>query len=154
MNFEGLTLIIVTIGAPEVASALERGVVDGCFTASAGGGRLWGDLLKYNYRLGPNYFSSVFIVNKRAFQELSPAHQAKLREVVIRVCPMIDKKMIDDEVTVTEGLRKKGMIITEGKPSDYALASKRMTDFWEIWAKAKGAEHMEALAKARKAVGK
>jgi TRAP-type C4-dicarboxylate transport system substrate-binding protein len=144
----------VTIGAPEVSSALERGVVDGCFTASAGGGRLWGDLLKYNYRWGPNYFSSVFIVNKKAFQKLSPAHQAKLKEVVVRVCPIIDENMIKDEVTVTEDLRKKGMIITEGKSSDYAAASKKMADFWETWAKAKGAEHVEALGKVRKAVGK
>jgi hypothetical protein len=46
------------------------------------------------------------------------------------------------------------MIITEGKASDYELASKRMADFWESWAKAKGSEHVEALAKVRKAVGK
>jgi TRAP-type C4-dicarboxylate transport system substrate-binding protein len=144
----------VTIGAPEVSSALERGVVDGCFTASAGGGRLWGDLLKYNYRWGPNYFSSVYIVNKKAFQKLSHPHQAKLKEVVGRVCPIVDENMIKDEVSVTEDLRKKGMIITEGKASDYALASKKMADFWDSWAKARGPVHVEALGKVRKAVGK
>jgi TRAP-type C4-dicarboxylate transport system substrate-binding protein len=144
----------VTIGAPEVPSALERGVVDGCFTASAGGGRLWADLLKYNYRWGPNYFSSVYIVNKKAFQKLSAAHQSKLREVVVRVCPIVDENMIKDEVSVTEDLRKKGMIITEGKAADYETAAKKMADFWEKWAKARGPEHVEALDKVRKAVGR
>jgi TRAP-type transport system periplasmic protein len=62
----------VTLGTPEVAPALDRGVVDGVFTASAGGGILWKDLLKYNYRIGVNYFNSVIIVNKDAFERLAP----------------------------------------------------------------------------------
>ena len=57
----------VTIGAPEVPSALDRGVVDGVLTASTGGGNIWKDLLKFNYRLGINYFNSVVIVNKERF---------------------------------------------------------------------------------------
>src|SRR6266852_6310848 len=49
----------VPIGAPEVPSALDRGVVDGVLTANTGGGNTWKDLLKYNYRIGVNYFNSV-----------------------------------------------------------------------------------------------
>jgi TRAP-type C4-dicarboxylate transport system substrate-binding protein len=146
--------IPVTIGAPEVPSALERKVVDGVFTASAGGGRIWGDLLKYNYRFGPNYFSSVFIVNKKAFLKLPPAHQAKLREIVARIAPTITEQMRKDEAEVTEQLRKKGMIVTEAKSGDYETAAKKMGDFWEKWAKSHGTEHLEALSRVRKAVGK
>ena len=36
-----------TIGAPQVPSALDRGVVDGVLTANTGGGNIWKDLLKY-----------------------------------------------------------------------------------------------------------
>ena len=36
----------VTIGPSEVPSALDRGVVDGVFTASSGGGKIWRDLLE------------------------------------------------------------------------------------------------------------
>ena len=61
----------VTLGAPEVPSALDRGVVDGVLTASTGGGNVWKDLLKFNYRLGINYFNSVFIVNKERFGKLT-----------------------------------------------------------------------------------
>ncbi len=146
--------IPVTIGAPEVPSALERKVVDGVFTASAGGGRIWGDLLKYNYRFGPNYFSSVFIVNKKAFLKLPPAHQTKLREIVARIAPTITEQMRKDEAEVTEQLRKKGMIVTEAKPGDYETAAKKMGGFWEKWAKSHGTEHLEALSRVRKAVGK
>ncbi len=43
----------ITLGASEVPSALDRGVVDGVFTASSGGGKIWKDLLKSSFRLGP-----------------------------------------------------------------------------------------------------
>ncbi len=38
----------ITMSAPEVPSALDRGVVDGIFTAGVGA-VLWKDLLKYGY---------------------------------------------------------------------------------------------------------
>ena len=62
----------VTLGAPEVPSALDRGVVDGVLTANTGGGNTWKDLLKYNYRIGVNYFNSVVIANKDRFAKLPP----------------------------------------------------------------------------------
>ena len=71
----------MTIGAAEVPSALDRGVVDGVFTASSGGGKIWRDLLKYNYRLGPNFFDGVIAVNKMAFDKLPPEAQAKLKKI-------------------------------------------------------------------------
>ena len=60
----------LTLGAPEVPSALDRSVVDGVLTASSGGGNIWKDLLKFNYRLGINYFNSVVIVNKGTFRQV------------------------------------------------------------------------------------
>ena len=69
----------VTIGAAEVPSALDRGVVDGVFTASSGGGKIWRDLLKSSYRLGPNFFDASIAVNKTAFEKLAPAVQQAAR---------------------------------------------------------------------------
>lgn len=60
----------VTLGAPEVPSALDRGVIDGGLTASSGLGWVWRDLVKYNYRLGINYVNSIVIANKEAFDKL------------------------------------------------------------------------------------
>ena len=74
--------IPVTLGAPEVPSALDRGVVDGVPTANTGGGNVWKDLLKFNYRVGVNYFNSVIIVNKERFEKLTPDVQAKVRKIV------------------------------------------------------------------------
>ena len=68
------------MSAPEVPSALDRGVVDGIFTAGVGA-VLWKDLLKYGYVLIVNVNNSYFIANTDAFNKLTPDVQAKLRKV-------------------------------------------------------------------------
>jgi TRAP-type C4-dicarboxylate transport system substrate-binding protein len=134
--------------------ALQRGVVEGVFTASAGGGKIWGELLTHNYRLGPNYFESFVIANKDAFKALPAESQAALRRIVGEVAPTITATMAREEAEVTAALKAKGMTVTEARAEDVAAASKRMADFWDEWAKAKGPEHVEALAKVRAAIGK
>src|SRR5215467_7240884 len=71
--------VSITMSAPEVPSALDRGVVDGIFTAGVGA-VLWKDLLKYGYVLIVNVNNSYFIVNTDAYSKLSPDLQAKLRQ--------------------------------------------------------------------------
>ena len=70
----------ITMSAPEVPSALDRGVVDGIFTAGVGA-VLWKDLLKYGYVLIVNVNNSYFIANTEAYNKLSPDLQGKLRKV-------------------------------------------------------------------------
>src|SRR6266540_553695 len=69
----------ITISAPEVPSALDRGVVDGIFTAGVGA-VLWKDLLKFGYLVPVNRNNSYIIANAEAFNKLSPDLQAKLRK--------------------------------------------------------------------------
>ena len=103
----------VTLGAPEVPSALDRGVVDGVLTASSGGGNIWKDLLKFNYRLGINYFNSVVIVNKERFGKLQPEVQAKVRKIVEANMPLITKAMEDEEESLTKKFAEGGMTVTD-----------------------------------------
>ena len=70
----------ITMSAPEVPSALDRGVVDGIFTAGVGA-VLWKDLLKYGFLIVVNVNNSYIIANTEAFNKLSPDLQAKLRKV-------------------------------------------------------------------------
>src|SRR3954465_13494565 len=62
----------ITMSAPEVPSALDRGVVEGIFTAGVGA-VLWKDLLKYGYLLVVNVNNSYFIANTDAYRKLSLA---------------------------------------------------------------------------------
>jgi TRAP-type C4-dicarboxylate transport system substrate-binding protein len=142
------------MGAPEVPPGLQRGTIDGVFTASAGGGKIWGDLLKSNYRLGVNYFDGVYIVNKQAFQKLPPDVQQKIRSAVTRLAPTTTEQLAKEEGEVTAALKAKGMTITEATPDQTAAAAKRMAPYWDEWAKQRGPEAVEALQKVRAALGK
>jgi TRAP-type C4-dicarboxylate transport system substrate-binding protein len=144
----------VTIGAPEVPSALDRGVVDGVFTASSGGGNTWKDLLKYNYRLGLNYFNSVVIVNKETFDKLPSEAQGKVRQAVTDTMPWITATMEQEEDELTQKMAAGGMVVTPQRPEDVVEAQKQIAAYWDEWAKAKGPEAGEALKKVRAALGR
>ena len=144
----------VTIGPAEVPSALDRGVVDGVFTASSGGGKIWKDLLKYNYRMGPNYFDSLFVVNKEAWDKLSPKAQGALKAMVEAECPVITRQLSGEEDEETAKMKAGGMVITAGNPQDRVVGAAKMASFWDAWAKSRGADTVEALQKVRAALGR
>ncbi len=144
----------VTIGSSDVPSALDRGVVDGVFTASSGGGKVWKDLLKYSYRLGPNFFDGVIAVNRDAFNKLPAPTQAKLKQVVAETAPWITKTLREEEDETTAQIAKGGLTVTPANMADVAPAAKLLAPYWDQWAKQKGSEASEALAKVRAALGR
>jgi TRAP-type transport system periplasmic protein len=146
--------IPVTIGAPQVPSALDRGVVDGVLTASTGGGNIWKDLLKYNYRLGINYFNSVLIVNSERFAKLSPDVQSKVRKIVGDNMPLITKAMADDENDLTRKFADGGMTVTKEDPQDIEAGTKLIAPYWEEWARTQGPDAIAALKQVRTAIGR
>lgn len=142
----------ITIGAAEVPSALDRGVVDGVFTAASGGGRIWKDLLKYQYGIGPNYFDAVLIANKDAFDKLTAAQQAKLRQLAQQAAQWITAETMKEEDEVTVQLKAAGMTMTPASARDIAAGSERMAGYWDEWAKSRGPQAVEVLAKIRAAL--
>lgn len=146
--------IPVTIGAPQVPSALDRGVVDGVLTASTGGGNVWKDLLKFNYRLGINYFNSVIIVNKERFGKLSPDVQTKVRKIVSDNLPLITEAMKNEEDNLTKKFAEGGMTVTAEDPQDTEMGTKIISAYWDEWAKSQGPDAVAALKQVRAAIGR
>jgi TRAP-type C4-dicarboxylate transport system substrate-binding protein len=144
----------VTLGASEVPTALDRGVIDGVFTASSGGGKIWKDLLKTSYRLGPNFFDASIAVNKGAFDKLAPDMQEKLRAAVAETSPWITAELKRDEGEVTQQLAAGGIKITEPSAADVEAAAKLMAPYWDQWAKSRGGEAATALGKVKAALGR
>jgi TRAP-type C4-dicarboxylate transport system substrate-binding protein len=142
----------VTLGTPDVAPALERSTVEGLITASAGGGRLWGDLLKYNYRLSLYYDPMLVIVNKKAFDKLSPDLQRKFREAARKDAAELTQELADSEDDVTAKLKAKGMVVTVPGDAERKEATDRIRDYWDQWAKSVSPSAVEALAKIRAAI--
>jgi len=143
----------ITMSAPEVPSALDRGVVDGIFTAGVGA-VLWKDLLKYGYVLIINVNNSYFIANTEAYNKLSPDLQAKLRKVAEESARWDQDTMKKEEADSVQTLRALGYTFTNAKPEEVARAVETMKPYWDEWAKSRGPEIVEALAKVRTALGR
>jgi TRAP-type C4-dicarboxylate transport system substrate-binding protein len=141
------------MGAPEVPSALDRGVVDGILTAGVGA-VLWKDLLKSGYMLVVNINNSYIIANADAFKKLSPDLQAKLRKTVEENARWNQETMKKEEEAATAELKAVGYTITSATPQDAATATDRVKSYWDEWAKAKGPDLVEALGKVRAALGR
>jgi TRAP-type C4-dicarboxylate transport system substrate-binding protein len=145
----------VTLGAAEVPAALDRGVIEGVFTAASGAGYTWRDLIKYNYKLGLNFFDAYIIVNKDAFDKLSPDVQQKLRAIIGEIVPGFTGKMQQEDDDLTHKMvAENGLVLTEPKPEEIAEATKGIEPYWNGWAKAHGPDAVEALGKIRAALGR
>jgi TRAP-type transport system periplasmic protein len=145
--------VSITMSAPEVPSALDRGVVDGIFTAGVGA-VLWKDLLKFGYVLIVNVNNSYFIANTDAYRKLSPQLQAELRKAAGDAARWDQDTMKTEETDSVQLLQSAGYTFTQAKSDEVTRAVDTMRPYWDEWAKARGPEVVEALAKVRAALGR
>jgi TRAP-type C4-dicarboxylate transport system substrate-binding protein len=143
----------ITMSAPEVPSALDRGVVEGIFTAGVGA-VLWKDLLKYGYLLVVNINNSYYIANTEALKKLSPDLQGKLRKVAEDTARWNQDTMKKEEAESQQTLAAAGYTLTKAKPEDVTRAVGAVKPYWDEWAKTRGPDVIDALAKVRAALGR
>jgi TRAP-type C4-dicarboxylate transport system substrate-binding protein len=150
-RFGGISL---TIGSPDVAAALDRGLVEGVFTASSGGGLLWHDLLKYRYAFPTSYVNSTLIVNRDALQKLPAAEQKILHDAAEKATGWAIAEMQRQEDEDTARFGKEGMVLTNASPADIKEATDRLRPYWDEWATRHGPEAVSVLKEIRSAVGR
>jgi TRAP-type transport system periplasmic protein len=143
----------ITMSAPEVPSALDRGVVDGIFTAGVGA-VLWKDLLKYGYVLIINVNNSYFIANTEAYNKLSPDLQGKLGKVAQDIARWDQETMQKEEAESVQVLTAAGFTFTKATSEENKRAVEAMKPYWDEWAKSRGPVVIEALAKVRAVLGR
>jgi TRAP-type transport system periplasmic protein len=150
-RFGGISL---PLGSPDVAAALDRGVVEGVFTASSGGGLTWHDLLKYRYGFPTSYVNSTVVVNREAFEKLPPATQKIVRDAAAESVTWATVEMQRVENDVTAQFGKEGMILTAASPEDIKDATDKLRPYWDEWATKHSAEAVSILREIRAAVGR
>jgi TRAP-type C4-dicarboxylate transport system substrate-binding protein len=143
----------ITISAPEVPAALDRGVVDGIFTAGVGA-VLWKDLLKFGYLVPVNWNNSYIIANADAYKALSPDLQQKLRAAAEKIARWNQDTMRQEEAESVKTLTAAGFTLTPATPQQAAMVADTMKPYWDEWAKSRGPQVVEALAKVRAALGR
>ena len=145
--------IPVTLGTSEVAAGIDRGVIDGALTASSGYGHVWRDLLKYSYRLNVSFVDSLILVNKDAWDKLTPDQRTKVQALVDEHTKRMTAAMAAEDGEITRKLAEGGMVITEPSAADLAEAERRITPYWKEWGEKRPAAQ-EALQKVRLAGGR
>jgi TRAP-type transport system periplasmic protein len=144
----------ITMSPPQVPSALEEGVIDGTITASSGGGIGLEDLLSWRYGLPTSFVNSTYIINKSAFDRLTPTQQAALQKIGTATADWANKEFERQEILVTQKMVQNGMHQVTPTKADIQLAVEKLSPYWPQWAAAHGAEAQAALAKIRAAVGR
>ena len=144
----------ITLSGSEVPTSLERGVIEGVLTASAGGAKNWHEFLPYNYRFAVNYGNSMIIANTDSFEALSDQTRQTLRSIVEEESQAITAEFIEDEQVQMNAQAEAGMTVVEPAADDAELARDKLAPFWESWAEENGPEYQQALARVRQAIGK
>lgn len=145
----------ITIATADVGPALQRGVMEGLVTASAGGARNWIDMLKYNYRISLSWGPSMLIANKQAFEKLPSDVQTKLEQSAKKWSKWLTENMAGDEDRLTkEFVAKNGLIVTPPNRNEMEGARKYAEKIWEETAEKIGPEAIKALKEVRTLLGK
>ncbi|MEC8631093.1 MAG: TRAP transporter substrate-binding protein DctP [Pseudomonadota bacterium] len=144
----------ITLSGSEVPTSLERGVIEGVLTASAGGAKKWHEFLPYNYRFAVNYGNSMIIANADSFAALSPETQDTLRAIVAEEGPKTTAAFLEDEEVQKKAQSEAGMTLVAAAEGDAAAANAKLAPFWEAWAAENGPEYVDALNTVRAAIGK
>lgn len=144
----------ITLSGTEVPTALERGVIDGVLTASAGGAKNWHEFLPYNYRLPVNYGYSAIIAHQASFDGLEPQTQALLTRIVLEESESITDAFVIDEQEQKTSQVAAGMTVIEATPEEVALARETLAPFWAQWAEQQGPEYQQVLEDVLTAMGR
>ncbi|MGE0629884.1 MAG: TRAP transporter substrate-binding protein [Hyphomicrobiaceae bacterium] len=146
----------VTMTTPEVAVALERGTVEGVFTASLSvKGNRWEEFIHWGYLPNATAGDDYVLVNMEAYNALSPKARTALDEVAAVWGPKITDGFTELDRASFDELRKEYNVDLFFPPEDQiAELEKLMQDSWDEWAQQTGPDAVAMLAEIRAAIGK
>ena len=147
----------LSLPAPEVPAAAQRGVMEGVITA---GFNLyfskWYEFTEWAYLPNIHIGGPAYIlINKGALAALSPEVRRGLQEAAQAFQARMLRDIPAREQADLKTLETKYKIKLQGAtPADVAKMRKLMEPYWDEWAKAGGPKVVEALGQVRKAVGR
>lgn len=147
----------ISLTAPEVPSAAQRGVMDGVVTAAFNLlGAKWNEFTEWGYIAdihigGPAYI----LVNKGSLAALSPEVRKQLQEAAGVLQARMLKEIPVREYADRQVLEQQYKIkLHKASPADVARMRKEMEPYWDEWAKQGGPKLVEALTAVKKALGR
>lgn len=148
INRLGMTPVQLT--NPEILQALGSGMLEGVPTSAgtAVSQKYW-DLLKYAYETNHIWASNAMVINKDAWNKLSPENQKTIERIAREMEPGFwENSKRDHELKVAE-LAKNGMIVQPMSASVVQEMRKRTAPLLEQYAKPMGADAVKSLEQYR-----
>jgi len=148
---KGQGAIPVSIGSPEVAPALQRGIVNGVITAAANNiSAKWYELLNWGYMLNIQTIPSYVVVNKKALESLPEDVRKNLLEVAeeFNVLQPIQWERL--EMEAREEMIKQGVKLIYPSQEEVDRLTEKAEAYWAEWVKERGGDSSEVLEKIRK----
>jgi hypothetical protein len=127
----------VTISAPEVPSALDRGVVDGIFTAGVGA-VLWKDLLKFGFLIPGELEQLLHPRERRSVQQALARPAGQAAQGAQDAAKWNQDTMQTEEAASVKTLTDAGYTMTDGAAGEAAKVADTMKPYWDEWAKSRG----------------
>ncbi len=130
----------VNLSAPEVYSALQRGVMDGVITGIGNmRGPKWSEVLKSGYMANIMPLDFFDLVSKEAFEKLPADYQKVLHEEMAAAAKGINELTISSVVDEQESLAKAGFHFVEAPPAVYTMLRNLSKEkVWPEWKKRAG----------------
>lgn len=147
--------IPLTIPSPDVAAALQQGVVDGLLTAAVGGGQIYRETLHSGYMMPVNYNNGYLIINTRALESMPPQQQQLVRELGASTAQWITSTFFAEDQVIIDKLEKDAdFTITYPTETEMTKATEELSSYWAEWADKNGEDAKRLLAEVKAVLGK
>jgi TRAP-type C4-dicarboxylate transport system substrate-binding protein len=148
---------VITLPFSEIYPAMQRGTADAFSTNPCTGAAIspW-EVTKYINPISLTDCTMVLFCNKAAFEALPPDIQVALLDTIrwSEAQCLANYYTMYDKIVLGQLVKERGMAFTEPEPEVYAKLKEIAVPIWEEWARGKGPKAAEALALARKVVGR
>jgi TRAP-type C4-dicarboxylate transport system substrate-binding protein len=141
----------VTMAAGEVYTALQRGVMDGAYTAPVTMLTMhWYEVCKQGWRVQAAFPVDHLLINSDKWGSLSKDLQNILKESAVKLAERCQGYSVGDLLNGQLGeLKKNGVAIRDVSAEEFATLSERAEPAWYVWAKRvpHGEEALKRMAK-------
>jgi TRAP-type C4-dicarboxylate transport system substrate-binding protein len=119
--FQAVGVSPVPLPLTDVLTGLQTGLVDTVGTSAVGAIALqWHTRVKYVADLPVAYLCGGLVIERKAFEKLSPADQASVREVLERNTAELNRRSRDDGERAMKALQKQGIELVQPSREDVA----------------------------------
>lgn len=149
---EALGAAGVTMAAGEVYTALQRGVMDGAYTAPVTMLTMsWNEVCKQGWRTKAAYPVDRLLVNRQSWDALSPELQQIVRDCTVALAEREQSYSVGEVLNgQLADLKAAGMDIREVSDAEYEEMAEMAKSAWHAWAKRtpNGEEGLKRMAEA------